>query len=196
MTTQEQRKQAFGNLEKFTHAHGLELGGSRRGRPTDTYFMVGFKRTSKCHIVEIKDGGILRGTDTFGMSYPQAYARLIDAISEQLLVLNAMSPDRKEIRVPDLFAECTEPADATPEGITPAVPVFRCNGCDTMEGVKVYTELIQTYCQSCADDLAMPKLIEVEPQPVAPSLKQRFGDWIDARTAQGNRNLRRAVDHR
>ena len=22
-------------------------------------------------------------------------------------------------------------------------------------------------------------------QPVAPSLKQRFGDWIDARTAQG-----------
>ena len=33
-------------------------------------------------------------------------------------------------------------------------------------------------------------------QPVAPSLKQRFADWIDARTAQGDRNLRRAVDHR
>ena len=26
---------------------------------------------------------------------------------------------------------------------------------------------------------------EVDKQPVAPSLKQRFGDWIDARTAQG-----------
>ena len=43
---------------------------------------------------------------------------------------------------------------------------------------------MQAYCQSCADDLAMPKLVEV-PQPVAPSLKQRFADWIDARTAQG-----------
>ena len=68
--------------------------------------------------------------------------------------------------------------------MTPVSQVFRCNGCDSMEGVRVYPALMQAYCQSCADDLAMPKLVEV-PQPVAPSLKQRFGDWIDARTAQG-----------
>ena len=27
--------------------------------------------------------------------------------------------------------------------------------------------------------------VEVQHEPVAPSLKQRFGDWIDVRTAQG-----------
>ena len=38
------------------------------------------------------------------------------------------------------------------------------------------------YCSKCH---IIQQLQEVEPTPVAPSLKQRFGDWIDARTAQG-----------
>ena len=92
MTNQEQRKQAFNNLEKFAYAHGLELEATHGGRPEDTYCMVGFKQTSQCRIVEIKDGGILRGTDAFGMFYPEARIGLVKAVSGQLLVLNAMSP--------------------------------------------------------------------------------------------------------
>ena len=72
---------------------------------------VGFKQTSQCSIVEIKDDGILRGTDAFGMFYPQARIGLVKAVSGQVLVINAMSDNRKEIRVPDLFAERPEPAD-------------------------------------------------------------------------------------
>ena len=51
------------------------------------------------------------------------------------------------------------------------------------------------WCTACGlweykdEDAEWPEIFqsfqEVEQQPVAPSLKQRFGDWIDARTAQG-----------
>ena len=71
-----------------------------------------------------------------------------------------------------------------PEGVTPAVEVFRCNGCDTMDWVRVYPKLLLAFCDRCVK-LFKDARQEIQPEPVAPSLKQRFGDWIDARTAQG-----------
>ena len=35
MTTPEQNKQAYNNLEKFAYAHGLELEATHGGRPED-----------------------------------------------------------------------------------------------------------------------------------------------------------------
>ena len=69
----------------------------------------------------------------------------------------------------------------------PVSPVFYCNQCNSKEDVRVYPNLMRAYCATCADGFGweLHRQSPSEQRPVAPSLKQRFGDWIDARTAQG-----------
>ena len=65
---------------------------------------------------------------------------------------------RTQCRLTDGKYMCPTDAECIRNARRYANQVFRCNGCDTMEGVKVYPELMQAYCQSCADDLAMPAI--------------------------------------
>jgi hypothetical protein len=89
------------SIEEFADLHGLEMHVMERdpkAHPGHDHWYACFKNPS----VEIKHGGCLRSTFGNGHTPNKAIRDYAEEISGTTLVIDAMGPNRREIKVPTL----------------------------------------------------------------------------------------------
>jgi hypothetical protein len=92
-------------LEQFQFVHRLTLEIQRRDgdfRGTDSEYYAHFKN-GVCGLVEVKGNGVLIGESGNGRTEKQAIRDYVRRIVGETLVIDAMSGNRREIKVPKLI---------------------------------------------------------------------------------------------